>query len=166
MTTNDLATWGQILSSIAVLITLIYLAVEVKQNTEALHAQTRQSLLAGGHAELFEMVEHPELILNFIKPETLDAEDYVRLHSFLAAIMRGREFAWLQYRKGIIDEDQWQTELAVMNTTLTTKRPRLWWDKLGRKMFNPRFVEFVDNTVAKNIDHSLVEMVQSWDDPS
>ena len=40
MTMADLATWSQLLSSLAVLITLVYLAIEVKQNTEALHAQT------------------------------------------------------------------------------------------------------------------------------
>lgn len=48
MTMSDLATWSQLLSSLAVLITLVYPAIEVKQNTEALHAQTRQSSLAGG----------------------------------------------------------------------------------------------------------------------
>ena len=36
MTMTDLATLGQILSSLAVLGTLIYLAIEVKQNTAAL----------------------------------------------------------------------------------------------------------------------------------
>ena len=32
MTMSDLATWSQLLSSLAVLITLVYLAIEVKQN--------------------------------------------------------------------------------------------------------------------------------------
>ena len=36
MAMSDLATWSQLFSSLAVLITLIYLAIEVKQNTEAL----------------------------------------------------------------------------------------------------------------------------------
>jgi hypothetical protein len=41
---TDVATWSQLLSSIAVLGTLIYLAIETKQNTAAQHAATRLAM--------------------------------------------------------------------------------------------------------------------------
>lgn len=93
MTMTGLANLIQVLSSLAVLGTLIYLAIEVKQNTAALHAQTRQSLLAGGQAELFEVVEHPDLSIIYSKPGELSQEEYVKLCMYLLAIMRTREYA-------------------------------------------------------------------------
>jgi hypothetical protein len=162
MTMADLATWSQLLSSLAVLITLVYLAIEVKQNTEALHAQTRQSLLAGGQAELFKLVECPEMLANFTRLETLTTEAYAQLHSYLLVVMRAREFAWLQYQKGIIDEDQWQTELAVIYVNLTTKRTRSWWNKIGCHVFNPRFAEFVEDTLAGKVDSGMIKPGLNW----
>lgn len=163
MTMADLATWSQLLSSLAVLITLVYLAIEVKQNTEALHSQTRQSLLAGGQAELFMWTGHPELFINCLKPDALVTEEYVQLHAYLCAVMRAREYAWLQYQKGIIDKDQWQTEQMVIIVTMTPKRNKLWWDKIGRNLFNPQFVKFIDKILVESTDPGTMQIALNWE---
>jgi len=163
MTILDLASLGQILSSLAVLITLVYLAIEVKQNTAALHAQTRQALLAGGQAELFQVVEHPEIQATFSKSGELAQEEYAKLNSFLIALMRAREFAWLQYQNDIIDKDQWYTEKGVIEFILTFKRNRDWWKKLGRRFYSPDFVTFVDTLIEGKPDNESNRLILNWD---
>ena len=164
MTMTNLAILIQILSSLAVLGTLIYLAIEVKQNTAALHAQTRQSLLSGSQAELFQIIEHPDIHINFIKKsDEISAEEYIRLHGFLTALMRAREFAWLQYHNDIIDEDQWHTEKGVIEVLLTIKRNRTWWEKLGRGFFSPQFVAFVDSLLDGKPDNEIGKLFLNWE---
>ena len=46
MNTSKLADISEILSSLAILATLVYLTIQVQQNTEALQANQRQSHLA------------------------------------------------------------------------------------------------------------------------
>ena len=144
MNISDLAVWGQLISSIAVLGTLVYLAIEIKQNTEALHTQTRQALLSGSQAELFQLVANPEINGNLVRREALSQDEYVRLHGWLTALMRAREFSWLQFRKGIIDKDLWETEKGVISINLSPHKAKLWWDEVGRYAYNPEFVRFVD----------------------
>jgi len=51
MDRSKLADLSEIVSSIAIVITLIFLTVEVRQNTNALHAQSRQSVLEAAQVE-------------------------------------------------------------------------------------------------------------------
>ncbi len=132
---------------IAIVATLIFLAVETRQNTAALYAESRQSVLAASHSELFMIVENPDLLLSVTSGETLNAEQQVRLGAWLAASMRSREFSWLQYRDGIIDDAQWQAEVLIIRFILDSIRTREWWQVVGQYNSHPEFVEFVQSEV-------------------
>ncbi len=106
MDRSKLADLSEILSSIAIVVTLVYLAIEIRQNTNALYAQSRQSVLTAAQTELFVTVEHPELLLDVVQEEPLTPAEQVKIGAWLAAAMRAREFSWLQYRDGIIDAAQ------------------------------------------------------------
>ena len=117
---------------IAIVASLIFLAIEVNQNTNALYGQTRQSVLETAQSELFLLVEHPDVSLSVIKEGPLTAEENVKLDAYLAATLRAREYAWLQFQDGAIDEEQWKAEVSVARSILNAERVRRWWDKAGR----------------------------------
>ncbi len=54
---------AEILSSVAILITLLYLVIEIGQNTEALQATSRDASLEGDIQRLFQAVNTPEIWL-------------------------------------------------------------------------------------------------------
>jgi hypothetical protein len=150
LNTSKLADMSEIVSSIAIVVTLIYLTVEVRQNTDALHAQSRQSVLNSGQSELFAMLDYPGIVKSITKKEPLTSDEHIRLNMILVAMMRGREFSWLQYQNGIIDETQWQTELAVIIFVFDSQRTRDWWEKVGRNAFSDQYSEFVDSLIQNN----------------
>ena len=125
MDRSKLADLSEIVSSIAILITLIYLTVEIRQNTSALNAQSRQAVLEAAQTELFMLMENPDVTLSMTKDGPLSEREQIRLDNFYTAAIRGREFSWLQYRDGSIDEDQWATELAVLISILDSQRSRI-----------------------------------------
>jgi hypothetical protein len=131
----------------AIVASLIFLAVETRQNTAALYAESRQSVLAASHSELFMIVDNPDLMLNVASGESLNAEQQVKLGAWLAASMRSREFSWLQYRDGIIDEAQWQAEVLIIRFILDADRTREWWQTVGQYNSHPEFVEFIQQEV-------------------
>ena len=144
MNLSKLADLSEIVSSVAIVVTLIYLVVEINQNTDALYAESRQSVLTASQAELFELVEHPDIILSVVKEQPLTEADQVKIGAWLAAAMRAREFSWLQYSSGIIDEAQWASEVLIIRWLLDTARTRDWWRNVGRFNSNPGFVAFVE----------------------
>jgi len=162
-TAQLLGNLGEFVGAIVIVATLIYLAMQVRQNTNALHAQSRQSVLSGAQAELFAVVENPDLFTTVLKKEPLTPEEHVKLNAWLLAMGRLREFAWLQYQSGVIDEVQWSTELHVIQIMLQAKRTRTWWHVSGRRAFGAAFVEFIDDLIQDlPTTDEIFEITTDW----
>ena len=147
MNWDAISALGTIIGSIAVLVTLIYLAVQIRQNTEAINAQSRQSILAAAQAEIFLRIQFPELEIAITQDDVPTQVEQVKINAWLAGVFRSREFSWLQYNQGLIDESQWSTEVNVISIVLSAPRARDWWEIAGRKSFGQKFVHFVDEVI-------------------
>jgi hypothetical protein len=62
MSIAELGSLGEFISSFAVLITLIYLAVQVKQNTLTSKSTIRQSISEGAQSNLLAIVENDTMV--------------------------------------------------------------------------------------------------------
>lgn len=116
---------AEILSSIAILATLVCLAIEIQQNADATRANTRQTMLMSDQQFLELLIESPELHLSWHKPG-LSNEEKVRLSFFLITQLRMRENNWLQYRSGIVDENTWNSYSGSLKAIFTGPQPRAW----------------------------------------
>ena len=163
MSLDQLANLAEIIGMVLVVASLLSVAWQLKQNTRAMRAQTRHAVLEAAQAELFEQVQNPDLSLSIISEATLSPEQQVKLNSWLFAIFRAREFAWLQYTNRAIDETQWQTERAVMEFFLDSERVREWWDHVGRIGFGRAYVTFVEGIMAESTPtNSSFRSVAGW----
>lgn len=163
MNRSKLADLSEIFSSIAIVITLIYLVIEITQNTDALRGQTRQAVLESAQAELTILFDNPEIARSLSGDSPLSEADNIRIDNFLTIALRAREFSWLQYQDETIDEKQWATEYAVLISLLDSDVTRLWWDRLGRHVFGEDFVGFVDQTIADvPATNTIWKLSTSW----
>ena len=149
MNRSKLADLSEIVSSIAIVVTLVYLVIEINQNTDAIRTQTAQSILQAGQTELAMMIENPEIAINIAGTKPLTVEQSVTLDTYFASHIRNREFAWLQYKNEAIRETNWDSELKVLHVWLDSPRFRIWWDKLGRYYTNEDFTLFVDQLIEQ-----------------
>src|SRR4030095_16332749 len=157
-----LGSMGDFVGAILIAVTLIYLSVQVRQNTRALQTQSRQAALSCSQVELVAAVDHPDIHLAMLRGVNgLSSEENVKVYFWLTLVMRSREFAWLQFRDGIIDEVQWRQESLVIQAVLGRGVSRLWWESGGRQVFPAEFVAFVDDLLrdAPGIDPSALA---SW----
>jgi len=158
---------GEVAGAIAVVATLFYLASQIKQNTSVTKAESRRAVLEGGHTILFTMVENPTIIADIIKSEPLNDEEQIRLSAFLFAMLRFGEFAWGQYREGVIDREQWATEKNVIRFVFDSQRTREWWNHIGRSPFGAEFSQFVENVLRANPPtETMWQGYVSWDSES
>jgi hypothetical protein len=164
MKLEKLSALAELVASIAIVVTLVYLTIQVRQNTEALNAQSRQSVLTSAQTELLTSVAHPEMIVAITKPGALTAEENIELDAYLTASMRSREFSWLQFQSGLIDEEQWKTELAVIRSIMSAPRIRLWWTRLGRTYVSSEFAAFVDGLNKNPSASDDWDTITHWSD--
>src|SRR5262245_57752283 len=133
-TAQLLGSLGDFVGAILIAVTLIYLAVQVRQNTRALRTQSRQAALSGSQSALIAAIEHPDIHLAIARGRsTLSPEENIKVFFWLLAVMRAAEFAWLQFRDGVIDDVQWKQELLVVQRILGEEINRAWWE-LARQL--------------------------------
>src|SRR5215468_5147617 len=122
---------SEMLSSIAVLATLIYLTIGFKQNTEILQANMRQAVMASDVQIVWAGVTDPDLFLSRTK-EHLTDDEKVKLQAYLIAFMRDREFVWRQYRAGALDQETWLSYQGGIVGNLNGRQSRKWWEAFSK----------------------------------
>ena len=117
---------AEIFSSIAILVTLVFLTIQIQQNNANLQAATRDSVANTDIDSLRGVVERPELWLTLVKPNLTDAEA-ISLTAYLTSILRQGERSWFQYQSGALDEAAWSSyQIALFNTFSFTQSRKYW----------------------------------------
>lgn len=148
MTLGDLASIGNIVAAIAVVLSLIYLSRQIRQANLFAKSAVRQRMVEQTHEELYVLMSDPELREAWRPSAKLTGEAQSKLSFFLAAAMRQREWEWFQYRDGVIDGEVYRAYHEVIGFHLGAPRTRAWWASVGRLGFNPEFVADVDALLA------------------
>jgi len=147
MQVSRLSAIAEIVSSVAILVTLVYLAIQTTQNTRALDATSRQATLARDVEALYLTVANPRLLFNLVNKNMTD-EEKAQLSSFLFAFTRLREANYLDWKSGALDDATWESYLSAITGPFTYEQPRKWWAHYRSSGFDPGFVELVDASLA------------------
>ena len=135
------------MSSVAILATLVYLALQMQQNTAAIRAQTHQAMIEVDLQLIAKPEANPDTLLARFSEGELSPERKIRLNANLLSALRSREFMWFQYQNGVLEETSWRSYQKTIPVWLGTKRTRAWWNKVGRGSYDPGFVEMVDKLI-------------------
>jgi hypothetical protein len=124
MNWTAISTISELIGALAVVATLFYVAAQIRQSTNAILANTRQTLLDADLGLISTFITHavdPHLIGDEVK---LTPEDERRFTWLLVKAIRIREFAWHQYKSGHLDEKPWQSYMAPVASMFATKRAK------------------------------------------
>jgi len=142
MTVNwtAISTISELIGAIAVVVTLGYVAVQIRQNTNALLANSRQTLLDADLGLISEFLAHAFHIEIFPDHVQLTPEDERRMMWCLIKALRIREFAWHQYKSGNLDEKSWHSYMAPVAGLFATERAKA---VLGLYTGSPEFLKML-----------------------
>lgn len=157
------ASVAEIISSIAILVTLLYLAIQTQQNTDSINSQSRQSLADSAVFEQTIWLQYPKLS-SFIVDNSLDMtfEKKVQLDALMLLPFSRREFAFNQYQAGVLDKSIWKHEADIVTLLLGTERTRSWWNTIGRNGFSKDFAGAVDSIIQGRPYHPYWKGLVNW----
>jgi hypothetical protein len=124
-----LGNWGEFIGAIAVVLTLIYLATQVRQNSHQIEANVK-SLQLGAYQDLMNRIadvnklsiESAE-VSDIIRrggsdPHSLDDNQINRYCMYLIKLMRHADMAYLQFEQKMLDEERYRSALGPFLGTL------------------------------------------------
>ena len=136
--------------AIGVLITLVYLAVQVRQNTKMIQSATFQNLSDSMSDSSRLTVEKPEILRIATKSgsvEELNDEERAAFHFFAILAMRRHETAFVQRKLQVVDP---ALMIGFENATLALFESDLWrsWWVGNKHLFSGDFAEWIDDHIA------------------
>ena len=132
MNLQDLANIGELVGGLGVLVTLIYLAIQIRQNTAT---QRRASRLETTRAmtEWYSLVMVDPVMVNlfgrgFQEPESLSPDERARFLWLVGAFVSRVEEIYSQYEANLINEDLWFQYRGVVLSMLENAAVKEWWE--------------------------------------
>jgi hypothetical protein len=154
MSFEQISYLAQIVASIGVIISLIFVGLQIKQNTRALQRAEHNSTMEQWtviRQAIAQNRDIAELMTAGLRGErTLDAADQLRLEQMLQENAWAAFHIWDRTQRGIFPKGTFEaTAGALLDTLLRTPGGESWWRKAKHIGFHPGFVSDVDAVLAK-----------------
>ncbi len=139
--------WAQLIASIGVIVSLFYVAAQVRQNTRSSRGIVVDSLARSMHDLAFEMAQNDQLLMTatMLKDWSSASElERARYASFMLGYFKLFENGWFQMRQGNLEREQWEGYDAFLRTVWVQPAVKTWW-AMRRTFFAPGFRNYVEN---------------------
>lgn len=143
---------GGMLGAIGVILTLIYLAIQLRQNTKAYQMAAIQDAMENSSRFSELLATHDELRRTFwiglSNPEQLSADDTLRFVSILNIFMRRESVAFYLYKAGTMPEELWNARARTFSGALNQPGLKLYLETSAESLPN-QFREFIEDITSK-----------------
>lgn len=145
MTIQDLGSIGELIAAVATVATLIYLAAQIRQNTNAMKTASLNSI---HDVQMLtrDNERYNALILKGLRGEELDPEERLLVVERFFTIVRAFEGIWLQQSFGVVSREQFDQHLDLLRWAISTPLARRMWAQLA-PTFDPGFCAVVETEV-------------------
>jgi hypothetical protein len=156
MNWNVITGSAEVLGALAVLITLIYLARHIKQNTEEMRSSNYHGVTDSFNEINLAVATNADLARVFRLGneayEKLSEEEHYQYGFFMHATFRILDVIKFQSLHGTGDTTLWEYEKNTLDTLLAPPGARKWWRDRPYN-FNEDFVTYVEtNVLTKYLD--------------
>jgi len=154
MSFEQISYLAQIVASVGVVVSLIFVGLQIKQNTGALERNEHNSTMAQWTVIRMAIAKHrdiAEFMTTGLRGESaLDAADQLRLEQMLQEYAWASFHIWDRTQRGVFPKGTFEATAGVMLCDLLlTLRGGAWWAAAKNKGFIPAFVADVDAILVK-----------------
>ena len=155
MSFQQLSDLAQIVASIGVIVSLIFVGLQIRHNTGALQRNEHNATMAQWTVIRMAIAKDrdiAELMTAGLHGErSMDAADQLRLEQMLAEYAWASFHIWDRTQRGVFPKGTFEaTAGAMICDLLLTPRGEAWWRSAKHVGFIPGFVADVDALLAKN----------------
>ncbi len=138
---------GEILGALVVVVTLGYLAIQIRQNTAALRVSNDNFLYERRDAIIATLVTDPSLAALQVKHdnrEQLTDVEHVRMWNQHFRDLLMWKLAHTRLKEGYYSESQWRNWDQAYSRQFIGEFPPSWWDE-ARPWLSGDFADYVDS---------------------
>ena len=165
MSLSDLASVGSLVSGFAVLVSLIYLSVQIKQNTKhsrALIQQGRAARICQTLSDMAELDWTDGLDACFAGEPNVSARDLRKFNFVVRTYFVSAEDSFMQHQEGLMDHQAFEGFEGMMRAGLSASPGfRKAW-KLSRTSYVPAFREYIDRLAVEARANNAPTSVAQW----
>jgi hypothetical protein len=126
---------GEIGGALAVLLSLIYLAIQIRQNTRMMRSSAKQQLTAGSQNLIYKAIDNSDAWVKLTSGEQASSpEEDARMSLLVRAMLRGFEAQTYQYHAGLLEKDEWRALRAAIVGMCTLPGVAKYWEELKPHM--------------------------------
>jgi len=152
-----------------VVVTLIYLAIQIRQNTSALRTASRQTI-AAGYRESNRLRLDPAAGLAWAKGLRSFPDLPFEERNLFGTVMIDEalffQSAFAIHESGQLEESTYDAYLKWFTSEVATPGGRVWWESTGRPVFAPGMVAAVDRRLSAGDLHDVLAFpAMRFDEP-
>ena len=151
---NMVGAIGEVGGAIGVIVTLVYLAGQLRQNTNALRSATYQAYNEGSFSwadTTLQTAPEMSVILQQSEFDDLDVETQLKVNGYLLKTFTMMESPYLHHRAGSLDDDVFEAKIrGSEEMLLNLEFVRTMWDTFAVSHFGitPEFKTYMDQRLA------------------
>jgi heme/copper-type cytochrome/quinol oxidase subunit 1 len=147
VTLNELGSLGEFISGLAVVVTLIYLALQIRHNTRAVRSSMHQDMVESTLRIAESMSDNENVGRIVLKAnedyDNLTREEFIRFEAYAERVFSNFESVFYSYRNAMIEQDLWESWEASYLSDLSREAIRRYWHD-ERPQHLRDFMDFVD----------------------
>jgi hypothetical protein len=151
MTLEQSALIAEIMGSIATVVALVYLAIQIKDGARASRSAAVTDATAAMQAFYQELGSNPETCKLFLdglmKPDTLSQEDQYQWLMMMHSCFLGFQVSFFLAREGTLDVALRDSIATAMRATNHLPGPHFYW-RQRKAFFQPEFVQWVEGVLG------------------
>ncbi len=148
---TTLAAWGEFIGGIAVVVSLIYLAAQIRANTKTVRASNYSDIAAASNEVNTSMLDKEVaslLVRGLDDFAALSAEDRWRFNSLMSLIVSPVHRAWDLHQRGLIDDTVKETQAHVWIALYENSGAKHWWET-SQHWWPAKFRGYVDGLIRE-----------------
>ncbi|MFT4796766.1 MAG: hypothetical protein ACJAXW_002461 [Candidatus Azotimanducaceae bacterium] len=156
MTLQDLGAIGELIGGIAVIVSFIYLALQVRHGMRGYRSNITQEVTNHFSRLQFEIAKDTELLEVWYRAERgEDLTDFEqrRVTQIVSSYMIAFENMFFQYQEGMMDTDGYEARRPSMAFILSYSGAQKWWNNYGSTQHPHKFVQEVEQVIKEFREH-------------
>lgn len=152
MNWDAIGAFGEIVGAAAVVVSLLYLATQMRRNANEVKAANRSAMAGHNTQTLLTVASDPELASIFRRgqanPSLLDDDEAFRFDLLLYAIFDHWETFHSHWKLGALSTDDWEKWETIIGFYMAQEGAQRFWENFSHN-YSSSFREYVDNVERK-----------------
>ncbi len=165
MSIQDWGAVGEMVGAIGVIITLLYLATQIRQSTRQMRSEGHQGITDSYSITLGQLLADDALFETIVRGcqnwDSITAFQQSQCHIFFHQHLMHFRVAFQLHDKGAIDDDVYRSIEDMHIRFMANPGNRVWWEMVGQSVVEEKLARMIDQKLA-GIEGTSLATTEAW----